>query len=94
LPQFTLPPDTRAAGTGNPPADMNGVTDAHVSQGAVFNLMNAAYGTVDNTGVVDCTTAFAACMAAAIAANGEMVIPPGKYNLNTGGRGRSCHVSW
>lgn len=85
-PQFALlTGDPRAPGTGNPPADMNNANDALNAMGASFNVMNSAFGTCDPNGVADSTAAFAACMAAAIAANGEMVIPPGTYNLNTGG---------
>jgi hypothetical protein len=85
--QFTLPPDTRSVGTGNPPADMNALIDAAAAMGTVFNVLNAAYaGGADPGGGADSTPAFAACMAAATAAHGaEMIIPPGTYNLNTGG---------
>jgi hypothetical protein len=83
-----LPPDTRAVGTGNPPVDMNAVSEAFAASGATFNLQNPIYGGADpgtaSTPGADCSTAFAACMAAAIAANGEMVIPPGNYTVNTG----------
>src|ERR1700691_5397904 len=53
--------------------------------GGTYNLMNSVYGTCDPTGVVGSTPAFAACMAAAIAAGAEMIIPVGIYNLNTAG---------
>jgi len=94
MPQFTLPPDTRAVGTGNPPADMNALIDALISFGIPFNLMSAGWGTVDNTGAADSTAAFANCMSAAIAANAEMTIPPGAYNLSAAGNSLpSLHIT-
>src|SRR6266705_6274631 len=82
-----MPTDNKAVGTGNPPADMNAVIDALAASGVTYNVLNAAYaGGADPTGAADSTAAFAACMAAAIAApSGEMIIPPGSYTLNTGG---------
>lgn len=63
--QFTLPPDNRAVGTGNPPADMNGVVDALTAMGATFNICNAAFaGGADPTGAADSTAAFNAALAA------------------------------
>src|ERR1700691_3071664 len=56
MPAFTLPPDTRSPGSGNPPADMNAVTDALSAMGAQYNALNAAYGTIDPAGVLDSTT--------------------------------------
>jgi len=83
--QFTLPPDTRSVGSGNPPADVNALIDAAAASGVTFNLLNAVYGTADPTGVADSTAAFQACLTAATAVGGEMIIPPGTYNLNTAG---------
>ena len=84
--QFTLPPDTRAVGTGNPPGDMNSVVDALTAMGAVYNVCNAAYaGGADPSGVSDSTAAFQACITAATTARAEVIIPAGSYNLNTAG---------
>ena len=82
--QFTLPPDTRAVGTGNPPADMNGVVDTVTAMGAVYNVLNAAYaGGADPTGAADSQPAFAAAIAALPAAGGTITVPPGTYKLNS-----------
>lgn len=63
--QFTLPPDNRAVGSGNPPADMNGVVDTLTAMGAAFNICNAAFaGGADPTGTADSTAAFNAALAA------------------------------
>jgi hypothetical protein len=85
--QFTLPPDTRATGTGSPAADMDAVIDALTASGAGLNVLNAAFaGGADPAGVSDSCAAFQACMNAATAAGttlpGEMIIPPGAYKLN------------
>jgi hypothetical protein len=78
--QFTLPPDTRAAGTGNPPADMNAVVDALTAQGAVFNVLNAAYaGGADPTGAADSAAAINAALAALPSTGGTVVVPAGVY---------------
>ena len=82
--QFTLPPDNRSVGSGNPPADMNSVVDALTAQGAGFNVLNATYsGGADPTGVADSTTALQACVTAAAAAGRPMIIPPGTYKTTT-----------
>ena len=77
--QFTLPPDTRAVGTGNPPADMNAVVDAVTAMGAGYNVLNAAFsGGADPTGVADSTAAINAASAAGVA-----ILPPGTFLLNS-----------
>jgi hypothetical protein len=86
---FTLPPDTRAVGQGNPPADVNAHTDAFNASGAVYNVLNTAYaGGADPAGVADSTAAFQAAITAATGTASqpaqEVIIPPGTYNLNTG----------
>ena len=74
-PQFTLPPDTRVAGSGNPPADMNGVTDAVTAMGAGSNILNAAYsGGADPSGVADSAAAIQAAVN-----TGRCYIPAGTY---------------
>jgi Pectate lyase superfamily protein len=76
---FTLPPDTRVAGAGNPPADMNNVVDALQATGALNSVLNAAYaGGADPTGVADST---AAIQAAITAATGRVYLPAGTYKL-------------
>src|SRR5216110_2707981 len=81
--QFTLPPDTRAVGTGNPPADMNNVVDAVTAMGAGFNVLNTAFaGGADPTGVSACDAAVLAALAAVPAAGGTVVFPAGTFLLN------------
>lgn len=95
--QFTLPPDTRAVGTGNPPADMNNVIDAITSAGAVYNVCNTAFaGGADPTGAADSTAAFQAAINAApyVSANDAsgilgaakvtIYVPAGTYLISTG----------
>jgi hypothetical protein len=82
--QFTLPPDTRAVGTGNPPQDMNGVVDTVTAMGAVYSVLNTAYaGGADPTGVADSTAAINAAVAAAAAAGRELRIPAGTYKITS-----------
>jgi hypothetical protein len=84
-PQFTLPPDTRAAGTGNPPVDMNGVVDTLTAMGAVYNVLDASYsGGADPAGVADSTTAISAALAALPASGGAVIFPPGTYLMGSG----------
>ena len=83
---FTLPPDTRAVGTGNPPQDVDNIVDALTAAGAGLNVLNAAYaGGADPTGASFSDAAFQACMTAATGTGtgtpGEMIIPPGVYKL-------------
>jgi hypothetical protein len=78
--QFTLPPDTRSVGSGNPPADMDGVVDALTAMGTGFNVLNAAFsGGADPTGAADSAAALQACITAAAAAGQPVTIPPGTY---------------
>lgn len=64
---YVLPPDTRAVGTGNPPADMNAVVDVlnHSLLQRVFYLDQ--YG-ADPTGVATSDAAWTACYTDAAAA--------------------------
>ena len=96
--QYTLPPDTRAIGTGNPPADMNAVVDAlNAAPGVVYNVLNAAYaGGADPTGAADSTTAIQAAINAAAyisasdasgilgAAQATVYLPGGTYLISSG----------
>lgn len=80
--QFTLPPDNRSVGSGNPPADMNAVVDALTAQGAVYNVLNAAYsGGADPTGVSDSAAAWQAAINAVPAGGGAVIVPPGTYKI-------------
>lgn len=82
--QYTMPPDTRAVGTGNPPSDVNAHTDALAAMGATFNVLNAAYaGGADPTGAADSQPAFAAAIASLPAAGGTITVPAGTYKLNS-----------
>ena len=96
-PQYTIPPSTRAVGTGNPPADMNGAADALTAMGAAGNVLNAAYaGGADPTGAADSTTAIQAAINAAAyvsasdasgilgAAQATVYLPGGTYLISTG----------
>ena len=67
MPTYSLPPDTRAAGTGNPPADMNAVVDVlnHTTLQHRFYLDQ--YG-ADPTGASSSDAAWTACYADALAA--------------------------
>jgi hypothetical protein len=80
--QFTLPPDTRSVGSGNPPADMNAVVDAVTAMGAGYNVLNAAFaGGADPAGTSDSAAAFNAAQAAIPAAGGFIYLPAGTYKL-------------
>jgi hypothetical protein len=75
--QFTLPPDNRAVGTGNPPADMNAVVDAPTAMGATRNVLNAAYaGGAFLDGASDSYPAIQAALMAAWNAGGGVVKVP------------------
>src|SRR5713101_656665 len=82
--QFTLPPDTRVVGSGNPPVDMDGVVDTLTALGAVNNVLNAAYsGGADPTGVADSAAAFQAAINALPAGGGMVLVPPGTYKFGS-----------
>ena len=81
-PQFTLPPDNRSIGSGNPPADMNAHTDALIAMGAGLNVLNAAFaGGADPTGAADSAAAIQAALNAVPAGGGAICLPPGTYKL-------------
>lgn len=81
--QFSLPPDTRAVGTGNPPVDMNDMIDAHKAQGAALNVLNTAYnGGADPTGGADSTAAFQQALNAASAGQ-SVYAPAGTYLVSS-----------
>jgi hypothetical protein len=74
---YTLPPDTRAVGTGNPAGDMDAIVDALTAMGAVGNILNAAYaGGADPTGVADSTAAIQAAINAAVPVEVTHQCPP------------------
>jgi len=80
--QFTLPPDTRAVGQGNPPQDVNGIIDALTAIGTPYSVLNSAYsGGADPTGTSYCDTAFADATSAALAAGQPLLIPGGTYKF-------------
>jgi hypothetical protein len=85
--QYTLPPDTRSVGSGNPPADMNNVVDALTAMGATHNVLNASYaGGADPTGTADCTAAIQAAVNALppAPAGGTVILPDGgTYRVNS-----------
>src|ERR1017187_8347274 len=81
---WALPPDTRSVGSGNPPADVDGLSDAVTAMGAGFNVQNPAFaGGADPTGAADSEPAFAAAIAALPSAGGIITVPPGTYRLNS-----------
>jgi hypothetical protein len=81
---FTLPPASRAVGTGNPPVDMNGVILAHLATGAAYNVCSTAWaGGADSTGVADSTAAINAAVAAAITDGRPVYIPGGTYKISS-----------
>src|SRR5215469_9489106 len=83
---FTLPPDTRVAGVGNPPQDMDNVIDALTAMGAGMNVLNAAFaGGADPLGSSDSTAAFRAAAGALGANGGTVVVPPGTYKVTGSG---------
>lgn len=62
---FSIPPDSRAPGTGNPAGDMDAVIDALQGLRADRSVLNAAYaGGADPTGTADSTAAINAAYAA------------------------------
>ena len=64
-PTFALPPDTRAIGTANPPADMNAVVD--VLNGRHHNMFYLDNYGADPTGASLSDTAFTSCYSDAAA---------------------------
>ena len=81
---YTLPPDTRAVGTGDPANDMNAVIEALNAMGATHNVLSASFsGGADPTGVSDSTAAFQAAANALPASGGVVYIPAGTYRLNS-----------
>src|SRR5580700_10883711 len=74
-----LPPDTRAVGSPNPPADVNGLVDAVTAMGASRNIQNPALaGGADPTGVADSTAA----IQAALNAGGDVYMGPGTFSVS------------
>lgn len=72
----TIPPDTRAIGTGNPPVDMDDVSDVLNAFGIGYNIQDTQWaGGADPTGGTACDAAILACLAAGKAA----YLPPGTY---------------
>jgi hypothetical protein len=74
---YLIPPDNRAVGTGNPPVDMDDVSDVLTGNPHVlYNVANTAFsGGVDLTGATDSTIALQAIIAALPANGGRIYIP-------------------
>lgn len=75
---FTLPPNTRAVGTGDPANDMNALVNLINDEGYQFSILNTAWSGgayTDNTS--NSTAAIQACMNAAAAAGLPVLIPGG-----------------
>ena len=95
----TIPPNTRAPGTVNPPGDMNDVSDVLTNAGMKFFVENTAWsGGADPTGTADSTAAINAALAACpyggtvtgqpgatYKVSGPLTIPPQvKFDLGKG----------
>src|ERR1039457_2516358 len=92
---YTIPPDTRAIGTGNPPVDMNDVADVLTGSGLNYNILNTAFaGGAAPTGTNSSSAAIQAAINAAMNVavpqfdNGPMlapavIIPVGNYLITT-----------
>ena len=80
---YTIPPDTRAVGTGNPPADMNGVSDVLTGNGFAYNALNTAFGNADPAGGnVAATTAALQAMIAAAPQGTVCTLPNGTFRIS------------
>jgi hypothetical protein len=83
-PQYTMPPDTRAVGTSDPPGDVNAHTRALNAMGAGLNVLNAAFsGGADPTGVADSSAVLNARVTGLAGAPGAVYVPPGTYKLSS-----------
>jgi hypothetical protein len=61
---YTIPPDTRSVGSGNPPLDMDNVADVLTGNGFTAHVNNTAFaGGADPSGASDSAAAFAAAIA-------------------------------
>lgn len=81
---YTIPPDTRTVGSGNPPLDINNVSDVLTGSGLGFSILNTAYaGGADPTGTADSTAAINAAVTAASAASRPVRIPAGTYKVSS-----------
>ena len=73
---FTLPPDTRSVGSGNPPADMNAVVDALTAMGVMSSVLDANYaGGAKGDGSTDDTAAIQAAATAAKSSGRPLLFP-------------------
>jgi hypothetical protein len=78
---YTIPPDTRAVGTGNPPVDMDDVADVLTGMQAGYNILNTAFASgADPTGAADSTAAINAALSAG--AGRVVIIPPGTFTIS------------
>jgi len=84
LKQFTLPPDNRTVGSGDPPADVDDLVDAANAMGAPGNVLNASFGGgADPTGAADSDTAFADAVANFVSTGQPVIIPQGDYKITS-----------
>jgi len=88
MPTFALPPNTRAAGTGNPPADMNAVVNV-LNTTTIQRLFYIDQYGADPTGVALSDSAWTACYADAAAAvqtqgGSVVVLGAGIYKFSMG----------
>jgi Pectate lyase superfamily protein len=76
---YTIPPDTRAVGTGNPPVDIDDIADVLTGWGTGYSVLNTAWaGGADPTGAADSTAAINGALTAATA--GQVVaLPAGTF---------------
>jgi hypothetical protein len=76
---FTPPPETRIVGGGNPPADVNALTECVTAMGAQGNVLSGLYGTAGSTGSTESTTPIQDALYAN--AGGTATLPPGSTFL-------------
>jgi Pectate lyase superfamily protein len=81
---YTLPVDTHAPGDSGHTTDHNSLVDVVRGMGAVYNVLNTAYGSggADPSGVLDSTAAIQAALNALPAGGGVVYIPPGIYKVS------------
>jgi len=82
LKTFTVPPDTRMVGSGDPPVDMDDLIDTVNAMGATTNVLNAAYaGGADASGAADSSAAFQAAVDVLGGNPGVVRVPAGTYKI-------------
>jgi len=80
---YTIPPDTRAVGTPDPPGDVNNIADVLTGNSVIrYNVLSTAYsGGADRTGIADSTTPIQAALNAATPGS-TVWLPTGVYTTS------------